>query len=165
MKILFVEDMSAARSNLRDEVAAFIRSHPHLSNTPPSIEFLTTEEEFYDWHQAVVEDRKAVLPRLVIFDIMMPFRRLRESDFGPNPRPLPKIPLPMNEAGFRCARRMKDEPRTADVPFIFYTALPSDLIQKSLEQFPGVFHVTKSELSRDLLNSIEQILSNAASGP
>jgi CheY-like chemotaxis protein len=158
IRILIVEDMGPTLLSLRDAIFRLFRSNQQFSGMTPVFDYAMTEEEFYKWQDSLVDNKKDAAPDIVVFDIILPYRRLRESDFGSKPRPLPENPPPMNEAGFRCAKKLREHPYTAQTPFIFYTALPSDLTQKGLEDFPDAVYKNKEENYSNLIESIEEIL-------
>lgn len=153
--ILIIEDMQPQRDQLQGNL---VRDIPGTR-----VEAVTTEEEFYEWLAKVVENDALPLPDIVVIDIMLPYRRLKMEDFGPNPRPLPEN-APTNQAGFRCARRLRDHPRTSKVPFIFLSAIPPDLIQAQLGEFPDVILQRKENDHRALIQQITKVLQKRPGG-
>ncbi|MFN3076788.1 MAG: hypothetical protein ABT940_07910 [Alphaproteobacteria bacterium] len=134
MRILVIEDVEKQRKTLRETL---------LDHYGPAVQVdvASTEAEFYTWFDNMVT---GPVPDIAIIDIMLPWTLPRSEDFtaGREP-PRPPPDHPMNEAGFRCARRLRSSPLTENVPLIFYTAFPPDIVDKLMVEFPDAIHKRK----------------------
>ena len=106
MRILLVEDDHLQRAAARQALQTSLDAE---------IQIMKTEFEFFDSFEATAANP----PSVVILD-----RMLRWVD------PKPNIPAPPDgareNAGLRCAQKLRNDPRTRSVRIIFYSVLERD---------------------------------------
>ena len=108
---------------------------------------ISTEYEF----ESKFEEIASKPPKLILLDVM-----LRWTDPAPNmpPRPEEVKQGGIGQAGIRCERRLKADPRTKNIPVILYTVLQTG----SLQLPAHVTHLQKNADPSELLRRISETL-------
>lgn len=138
MKILLVEDNHAYGDLLNEE----------LKQAFGSAEWLKSESDFrFAWTSILDKP-----PSIAIIDVMLKWDIPRREK-----RPRAADAPDMYRAGIRCARMLKNDPRTHNVPIVLYSVVDREDLESDLaELHENVTYLPKSSPER-LISIVRQL--------
>ena len=138
LRILLVEDDHLQRSYVKQALE---------DNLRVAVDTLCCEKNFIENFETIAANP----PDLAVLDIMLMWSRPSKDE-----KDLPGPDITPEQAGLRCAARLRDDPRTSGVKVLLYSVLPEhDIVDRGIA--PGAVMVVKEADCQNLFDAIQDL--------